>query len=198
MSNYPTFNVLADEAAGPAANIGDNRLLQGIGFPLVPVSQAGSGGQYPGPTRVLLGESFAAQTPTALGAAGAIQIAFGAAQGTPADPVQMDSLGTVTFNQTGVYGIDMRITAKRTSNPQSTTLVLRALLDGVQAGNPIAVVMGDNADSQYEQYTIAGSIPAGTTLRWEVMREGFDDGGLLSLTTGWGPTPSALIRILKF
>lgn len=198
MSNYPRFNVLANEAPGPAANIGDNRMLQGLGFPLVPISQAGEGPSYPGPALVLENYSLDSQSPTGVGSAGAVQISFGPAIGTPADPVQIDALGTLIVNQTGVYDASFAVTARRTSNPQETELLFRLLIDGVQFRNPALIVMGSAQDSHYQQFRITGSLTAGQVIRAEMMREGFNNGGLISTPSEWGPTPSASVRVLKY
>lgn len=198
MSNYPRFNVLANEAPGPAANIGDNRMLQGLGFPLVPVSQAGEGPSYPGPALVLQNDSFDSQNPTGQGTAGAVQISFGPAFGTPADPVQLDDLGTLTVNQTGVYDATFSVTARRTSTPGTVNLLFRLLIDGVQFRNPALIVMGDPTDSHYQQFRIVGSLTAGQVIRAEMMRQGVNNGGLISTPSDWGATAAASVRVLKY
>lgn len=199
MANYPRFNVLANEAPGPAANIGDNRMTQGIGFNLVPVSQAGSGPDpYPGPVLVLVNDSFDSQNPTGLGPGGAVQISFGPAIGTPADPVQIDGLGTIIVNQAGVYAASFSVVARRSTVPGTVNLLFRLLVDGVQFRNPALIVMGDAADSHFQQFTITGSLPSGTVIRAEMMRQGANNGGLISTPSDWGATPAASIRVLRY
>lgn len=157
---------------------------------------------YPGPVLALLAQSNAFQQPDGTGAVNAIGIRFGNAQKGPNDPVQLFSDGAIVFNQTGTYSIDTRYSFQRSGNPGSAYLFVRALLNGMQQGNPIAVRLNEPGYSAYEQFTIVGNIVAGTQLVWQLARDasGANDGYLspIASTLGWGDTPSALVRILKF
>jgi hypothetical protein len=154
------------------------------------------------PSTVLLGQSTVTQAPTGVGAAGAIQITYGPAQGDAQSPVVLGADGTLTFQVDGFYSLDTRYVLQRSTQPGYARLFLRGLVNGVQSGNPVAVVMDEATITSYEQFTIAGFLPAGTTVRWELARDasGVNDGYLQAFasTLGWGTSPSALVRIIKF
>jgi len=154
------------------------------------------------PVRVLLGESTVQQAPAGIGDANRIQISFGPAQGDATTPVQLLADGSILFNQAGIYSIDTRYMFQRSGSQQNAVLFIRGVFDGVQVGNPIAVVLNESTYTTYEQYTIAGLIPQGVTLAWQLARDpaGVNDGFLATIASGigWGSTPSALVRILKF
>lgn len=154
------------------------------------------------PDQVLFAESFVDQTPGGAGAANAIYVTFGAAQYGPNDPVQLMANGEILFHQAGTYALDTRYTFSRSSPNQIAYLFIRAVINGTQFGNPIGVSMNEAQNSAYEQYTIQARIPSGTSLRWQLARgtSGANDGYLESLDSGigWGATPSALTRILRY
>ena len=61
---------------------------------------------------VLRASSLVAQSPTAVDTP--LQVAFGAAQGAPADQVSISAAGLVTFNAAGNYAVRIKLQAGRT------------------------------------------------------------------------------------
>ena len=195
--NYPRFNVLGNQSDVPIGNIGDNRMVQGLGFPLIPVSQ-GSDTPYAGPGTVLRAANLADQTPAGLNVP--LQLTFGAAQGGPADAVQLSSAGVVTVNRAGVYQVSINMYVQRTTNPGTAVLSFRALVNGVQAGNAVGLQLEDVTQTHFQQVTYTQSLSQGALLTWEMLRDpsGQNDGRLDAFTTVWGASPSALLQILKY
>ena len=131
-----------------------------------------------------------------------LQVTFGIAQGTVADPVMVDASGNVTFNESGIYLINGYASFGRGGVSGGTCVVaFRALLNGVQAGVTKVVEVKDaDAIIPYE-LTIPINATAGDVLTWEIMRDslGADRGGLYSVTLlgGWSNVPSATLSIYK-
>ncbi len=200
MSNYPNFSMIGNEGVAPAP-IGDNAITQGIGFPLRSVSQAGGDTPYPGPQPVLFAESQSTQSPVTTGPANAIQVEFGPAQGVVTDSVMIDGLGNITFNETGVYDLVATFYISREVPPEVADFVIRGLVNGVQFGNPVVIHMNDDENTHIQQLTVTAGFTAGDVMTIECMRDstGFDDGYLEAVvTSGWGTSPSAVIRLTKF
>ena len=98
MANYPDFNITGQISSVPITPIGDNTMLQGLGFPLRPVSTEGA--VEPGLISVLVAKSEVTQTPTGLGVP--LQVTFGPE--IVADDATMDATGALTFTTTGFSG----------------------------------------------------------------------------------------------
>lgn len=153
-------------------------------------------------TSVLYAFSTANQVPSGLDTP--LQVTFGAAQNTSTDPVMLDALGNITFNQTGMYLFNGFGNIERQGSSGGTvSLLFRALIDGVQAG----IVKGFDLSSigimiPYEITTIINITEAGTVLTWEILRDssGVNGGGMYTHTTSssWDNVPSAQIQIFKF
>lgn len=130
----------------------------------------------------------------------ALQIEFGNAQKTGADPVMIDNQGNITFNEAGNYRVRVTLQYGRTGTSSSAILHGRALIDGVQAGNTISasvdtagILISTSIDSWL-------NLTAGSVLKYEIVRDsvGVDAGGLFSSTpsiAGWNFSPSAAIVI---
>lgn len=157
--------------------------------------------------RLLDGLSLAAsQQPTGTGELNAIQVEFGAAQGTVADAVMINANGTVTVNDTGLYRFKVSLTYGRLGAGMTSQLRFRAMVNGVQAGQSIGVVV-DNSDIEIPFSDEAWLyIPAGTTIAYELMRDssGADAGGLFqpqitaATAPNWNACSCAVIRIERW
>ena len=151
-------------------------------------------------TNVLTASSIADQVPSALDTA--LQVEFGAAQGTGSDPVMLDAVGNITFNEAGLYLFHGFANFERKGSSGGTAVVLfRALINGTQAGIIKNVDMKDTDTSVPYDLTIPISASAGDVLTYEIMRDssGANHGGLYTHTNlgGWSNVPSASIDIYK-
>jgi len=140
------------------------------------------------------------QTPSGLDSA--LQVTFGSAQGTVADPVMVDALGNITFNESGIYLINGYASFERQgSSSGSAVIAFRALINGVQAGATKVVELRQTATIIPYDLTIPINATAGDVLTWEIMRDssGVNEGGLYShiLSGGWSNVPSATLSIYK-
>ena len=160
---------------------------------------SGIGGGF-GITNVLSASDTTDQTPGGLNSA--LQVTFGAAQGTVADPVMVDAAGVITFNETGQYLFNGYANFARGGLSGGTAVIaFRALFNGVQAGVTKVVDIKDSDDIVPYDLTMPISATAGDTLTWEIMRDGTgsDYGGLYTqaLAGGWTTVPSVSINIYK-
>ena len=150
---------------------------------------------------VLSAKSTTNQEPS--GVDTALQVTFGAAQGTVSDPVMLAADGTITFNQTGLYLINGFGNFERQGSSGGVTLTIwRVLLDSVQVGNVKGVDLSNTGIMLPYEVTVPISITtAGTELTYEIMRDssGVNGGGLyIHETDGpWADVPSASIDIYK-
>ena len=153
-------------------------------------------------TSVLYAFSTVNQAPSVLDTP--LQVTFGAAQNTATDPVMLDALGNITFNQTGMYLFNGFGNIERQGSSGGVSVLLfRALIDGVQAG----VVKGFELNTTgvmfpYETTIVINITEVGTVLTWEILRDssGVDQGGMYTHTASstWDNVPSAQIQIFKF
>ena len=155
----------------------------------------------PSATSVLYAFSTANQEPSGLNTP--LQVKFGAAQNDSADPVMLDALGNITFNQTGMYLFNGFGNIERQGSSGGVCVLLfRALIDGVQAG----VVKGFELNTTrimfpYETTIVINITEVGTVLTWEILRDssGVNQGGMYTHTASgpWDDVPSAQIQIFK-
>lgn len=122
--------------------------------------------------------------------------------GSISDPVMYNvgSPDVITFNEGGNYIINAFGNVYRSTNGGVAHLKFRALVNGVEAGYVKSINIDQNTFEIPYEVTIPIYVNAGTTLKFEIMRDasGVDDGGLNRDTTslaGWGNTPSAYIQI---
>lgn len=153
-------------------------------------------------TRVLDASSpLANQQPSALDTPW--QITFGTAVGDSSTDVKMDAAGLVTFNEGGVYMIEVSLQFGRTGASGVSRLGFRALANGIQAGATICANLDNsNVTIPFNEKSIL-AVTAGTTLAYQVVRastnSGANFGGLFAgdVSPGWNAAPCARIRIQK-
>lgn len=152
--------------------------------------------------RLLDGLSVAAsQTPVALDTP--LQIEFGPAVNTPTDPAMLDAAGKLTINETGTYRIKISVAIGRTGGAGVSELFIRALVNGVGAGQTIHTKI--SSSDFYLPYSDEAwlTLPAGTEITYEVVRDsaGNNSGGLFQSTptlAGWAKNPSAALRVERW
>ena len=154
--------------------------------------------------RLIEGVSLAAnQQPTGLGIANAINVEFGAAQGTGGDPVQLDVNGRLTFNTAGLYRIKVVFQFGRTGGSQTAEVLFRFLVNAAQLGRTVGVKLGNADDLRYIDIDNWFNVPQGATLDTQVMRDpaGNNSGGLFqTIPTDegvgtWADVPCAVMRV---
>jgi hypothetical protein len=157
--------------------------------------------------RLMDAESFtAAQEPTGLGIANAIQLELGAAQNGPTDPIQLSAAGALTINETGLYRIKLSVQFGRTGGAGTSELYFRVLVNGTQAGRSIGVKVANSNVERYTENDTWIELPAGAVLTYEVMRDpsGNDSGGVFTLTPTdegvgtWNAAPGCTLRIERW
>lgn len=150
-------------------------------------------------TPVLAAQSTVTQTPSGLDTA--LQVTFGAAQGTSGDAVMISSAGLITFNETGLYLINGYGSVERQGSSGGTAILLfRFLVNGTQAGSVKAFHLDTTEVSTPYEITFPINITtAGTTASFQIMRDssGTNAGGLYPHTNlgGWSNVPSAEVNI---
>ncbi len=176
----------------PKLNLTEKLTLQGV--PILP------GGNVP--VGVLSAQSTATQNPTALDTP--IQIEFGAAQGGPSDPVQIDANGTVTVNQAGGYQIIALFSVTRDTGGGEAYIFIRGTLNGTQTLNSIAGVYDDGDETVPLQFVANAQLNQGDTIVFQLYRDsqngGANNGGLTSFTStiGWNPSSSASLQFFRY
>lgn len=149
---------------------------------------------------VLRAASTATQAPTAVDTA--LQVSFGAAQGSASDPVMINSAGTVTFNTAGNYAIRIKLQNGRTGATGTSILLSRILLNGAQVGSTAAVKMTQTDATTPSESRVVLNPTAGQTFQVQIMRDsaGSNFGGVYPQTAtvaAWGVAPSALLVISR-
>jgi hypothetical protein len=153
-----------------------------------------------GLTNVLAAVDTTNQEPSGLDSP--LQVKFGAAQGTASDPVMLDALGNITFNQGGLYLFNGYANFERQGSSGGVTVTLfRALLNGVQTGPTKGVELSGTGIMFPYELTLPIQVSAGDVLTWEIMRDssGINAGGLYIHTNSgpWSNVPSADVNIYK-
>lgn len=158
-------------------------------------------------SRILDGESTAAtQNPTGLGPAAAVQIEFGPAVNSGADPVSLSAAGVITIHTAGTYRIKVSFQFSRVGNSGVSELLFR-VTDGAgnQLGRSIAAFINSANDQVYIENDTWLTVPAGLELKFELMRDvgGDDSGGLATYTPtvvagSWSLAPAAAIRVERW
>ena len=149
---------------------------------------------------VLRAASLVAQAPTAVDTP--LQVAFGAAQGAPSDPVMIDAAGLVTFNQAGNYAVRVKLQCGRTGASGTSILLSRLVLGGAQLGSAACVKLTQTDATTPTDSRVVMNPTAGQTLQVQIMRDsaGSNFGGIYpqaATVTAWGTAPSALLVISR-
>ena len=149
---------------------------------------------------VLRASSLVAQAPTAVDTP--LQVAFGAAQGAPADPVSISAAGLVTFNQAGNYAVRVKLQCGRTGASGTSILLSRLVLGGAQLGSAACVKLTQTDATTPTDSRVVMNPTAGQTLQVQIMRDsaGSNFGGIYpqaATVTAWGTAPSALLVISR-
>lgn len=149
---------------------------------------------------VLRAFSTVAQAPTAVDAP--LQVAFGAAQGAPADPVMINAAGLVTFNQAGNYAVRVKLQCGRTGASGTSILLSRLVLGGAQFGSAACVKLTQTDATTPTDSRVVMNPTAGQTLQVQIMRDsaGSNFGGIYpqaATVASWGTAPSALLVISR-
>lgn len=149
---------------------------------------------------VLRASSLVAQSPTAVDTP--LQVAFGAAQGAPADPVMINAAGLVTFNQAGNYAVRVKLQCGRTGASGTSILLSRLLLAGAQYGSPAATKLVSADVTIPIESRVVINATAGQNFAVQIMRDstGSNFGGIFpqaAAVTAWGTAPSALLVISR-
>lgn len=133
-----------------------------------------------------------------------MQLAFGVSDTSPQGSISIDASGNITFNDDGMYYINVRAFAGRSSSAGVSTLGFAGRADGTQVGTTVPATLDAAADGV--NVTVADTsvqfIPAGTTYSFHMrlFANGGGDNGVFStdwMTTGWENTPSTRISVRK-
>ena len=149
---------------------------------------------------VLRASSSVAQAPSAVDTP--LQVAFGAAQGAPADPVSISAAGLVTFNQAGNYAVRVKLQCGRTGASGTSILLSRLVLGGAQVGSAACVKLTQTDATTPTDSRVVMNPTAGQTFAVQIMRDsaGSNFGGIYpqaATVTAWGTAPSALLVISR-
>lgn len=149
---------------------------------------------------VLRVASTAIQAPSALDTP--LQLTFGAATGSVADPVMISAAGLVTFNQPGNYAIRIKTQNGRTGATGTSILLMRILFNGTQYGSPAATKITSTDSTVPTESRVVLNPTAGQTLAIQIMRDsaGSNFGGVypqVATVVAWGTAPSALLVISR-
>lgn len=149
---------------------------------------------------VFVANSENSQSPVALDTP--LQVEFGPALNDVNDPAMIDALGNVTINEDGIYVLTALFSISRSTSAGRAYLFFRYLINGVQIGNPVAVIASDDEMTIPLSFTRITNLAAGNVLTVEFVRDslGIFNGSLFSYTSsiGWGDSSSAILRIEKF
>lgn len=151
---------------------------------------------------VLRAPSLVNQLPAALGTP--LQLVFGSAQNSSADPVSINASGLVTFNVAGNYAVRIKLQCGRSGATGVVTIASRIMLNSVQYGSSAAVRL-DNANTiMPTESRVVINATAGQTLAIQIVRDSVDSsinaGGVYAITpatSGWAVSPSALLVISR-
>jgi len=140
------------------------------------------------------------QEPTGLGVP--LQVTYGGAQGGPSDPVQVDALGNILFNEAEKYIINFRAHYGRTGASGTSILMFRFLKNGVQQGNSFATKIADGEILvPWDSSSFVFDAEVGDILTSQIIRDsaGANAGGLFEQlsTDGWAGAPCSAVTIYK-
>lgn len=155
-------------------------------------------------TSLFSGSELTNQLPSALNTP--LQVKFGAAQGDSNSVVQLAANGTLTFNQNGLYFVDVYLNFERRGSSGGTSITLfRELINDVQIGPVKSVDLATTGISvPFETLvpiTTGGTYPIGSTVKFQILRDssGVNEGGLYTQATSssWDDVPSAFVEVYR-
>ena len=131
------------------------------------------------------------------------RIEFGAAVGTPSDPISMDSTGLFTCNSIGSYFPKIRVQFGKSGGGGESDTFIALLVDGIQQGDSIWSRLDDSKTViPLSASSIVLELTVGQTFEFVIWNDNFDlgvnDGGLLRgdpNTIGTNVAPSASIGV---
>lgn len=134
-----------------------------------------------------------------------LQIEFGAAIGGPSDPVQLDALGNITFNEAMVALVSIRMQFGRTGPAGVSIVFFRGTVGGLTIPGQVArAVLIDNQNQVYptDFNVVLEVTPVPITFALEMYRDsaGNNSGGLFSTVAGlagWPDSPTATLEITR-
>ena len=149
---------------------------------------------------VLRAFSTATQAPSAVDTA--LQLTFGAAQGSTSDPVMINAAGLVTFNVAGNYAVRVKLQCGRTGATGTSILLSRILLGGTQLGSAACVKLTQTDATTPTDSRVVVNATAAQTFVVQIMRDstGSNFGGVypqVATVAAWGTAPSALIVVSR-
>lgn len=149
---------------------------------------------------LLRAASTVIQAPTAVDTP--LQLTFGGAQGSIANPVMINAAGLVTFNTAGNYAVRIKLQNGRTGSSGTSILLSRILLNGAQIGSPAAAKMSQAESIFATDSRVVINVTAGQTFSVQIMRDsaGTNFGGVYpqaATVTAWGTAPSALLVVSR-
>lgn len=149
---------------------------------------------------ILRAASTVIQAPTVVDTP--LQLTFGAAQGSIANPVMINAAGLVTFNTAGNYAVRIKLQNGRTGASGTSILLSRILLNGTQIGSPAAAKITQAESIFATDSRVVINVTAGQTFSVQIMRDsaGTNFGGVYpqaATVTAWGTAPSALLVVSR-
>ena len=149
---------------------------------------------------LLRAASTISQAPTAVDTP--LQLTFGGAQGSIANPVMINAAGLVTFNTAGNYAVRIKLQNGRTGASGTSILLSRILLNGTQIGSPAAAKITQAESIFATDSRVVITVTAGQTFSVQIMRDsaGTNFGGVYpqaATVTAWGTAPSALLVVSR-
>ena len=143
---------------------------------------------------VLRAGSPITQEPVALDTA--IQLSFGAPQSVP--EFDLDALGNLTCKVADEYSLWLRVQFGRTGTPGEAIVLMRALLNGTQAGASVFTRLDDASTVVPGTFQGVINLTAGDVITVEVARDsaGINEGGAFAFAptiAGWSDAPSCQV-----
>jgi hypothetical protein len=131
-----------------------------------------------------------------------VQVTYGPAQGAVDDPVSLDAAGRITFNQAGIYNVNVVFNMGRVGPSGGVAqLFARTEFNGLPFGRPIIALIGSPDVTASRQFEGTARVKPGDYLESYFYRDsgGVNEGGLAAIpsTLGWDGAPSATVRVVK-
>ena len=157
-------------------------------------------GLLPSYDPVLSGSSSVNQVPSGLGVP--LQVTFGPAQNDENDHAMVSASGVITINTAGSYIFHGFGNFEKTQSGNTSVIIFRSLIDGVQAGITKCVHIKDGGDSIPYEITLPITAYAGMQITWQIARDpaGTNSGQLSVHNTtvaGWANVPSASFDLYR-